>query len=123
MALLDQKWAFDVVSHDATKDACYLAGVVETEWCLLDDILWMDQVFVSLMGVVSRTFQLGAGTGQGKKFSLHALLAYIAGLREDLVSSSPPANASLPPFVCEVLDEAEQHSPSQQGGAYTAAPY
>ena len=111
-ALADLRWAFDVAILLGMKLGCYQAGIVSTDWLLIDDIMSMDKQCLHLHGWLSETFVLGAGTAQGRRFSIHVFNGLLKWLQQDVESTLTGGTCAwLPPFAREVLEEAAQIRP------------
>ena len=82
LVFLDLRCAFDTVTHDCIRAATFVAGIIETEWEMLDDMIKLDHQFVQLAGLLSPALQLVAGTAQGRRYSLPAVDGVMSWLRE-----------------------------------------
>ena len=99
----DLKQAYDTASHDVILTTCFLAGVVQTEWKLLQDFLSKDSAFVTLGSAVSDILLLRAGVPQGRKFAVHAFTAFMRLLQAVLTSVCNPAATVLPDFAADAI--------------------
>ena len=112
-ALADLRWAFDTADMPSMKVAAFRAGVCRDDWLLLDDILDQDRQCVGLMGLASAVFALGAGTAQGRRFSVHVFNGMLKWLADEVDTALPNRCAGwLPPFARRVLDAAERVHPA-----------
>ena len=112
---LDLKWAFDTVPHQNILLACFEAGVVETEWEMLDDMVAQDHQFVQLGSFLSTLFRVAAGTAQGRRYSMPTFDAVMTGLRDDINDCTPCIKAKLPTFANRLLEQAENLSAASHG--------
>ena len=76
-SLDDLRWAFDVADIPGMKLQLFNAGVCGTEWLIIDDIMDMDRQCIHLHGFLSAVFMLACGTGQGRRYSVHAFNALL----------------------------------------------
>ena len=99
----DLKQAYDTTDQSALLVSCYLAGIVEAEWCLLHDFFSMDVAVVTLHGAVSGALSLKAGIPQGRKFAVHAFTAFMKLLHNILQGMCSPAATVLPEFAADAI--------------------
>ncbi len=99
----DLKSAFDMADQRGMLVSCYLAGIVQIEWLLLDDFFRNDTAVISLGGVLSSALHLRAGTPQGRRFSVHVFTALLTLLKDVLSSTCNPAQTVLPPFAADAI--------------------
>ena len=107
----DLKFAFDVASIPHMLSA--KAGVSGHSWLLMDDILASDTQSILFAGFMSQSFQLAAGTAQGRRFSSFIFKALVKDLA-DIVAERLPGkvHADLPLFAADLLLEAHHAQPA-----------
>ena len=105
----DLKQAYDTKDQSALLVSCYLAGIVEAEWCLLHDFFSVDVAVVTLHGAVSGALSLKAGIPQGRKFAVHAFTAFMKLLHNILQGICSLAATVLPEFAAHAISELWAH--------------
>ena len=89
LVALDLRWAFDVAPLNSMRLACMEAGMSLEGWLFLDDVLASDRQCVQLHGLLSAIFTLGAGTAQGRRFSVHVFNSMLSWLAEEIKTAVP----------------------------------
>ena len=113
LCFLDLKFAFDVASIPHMLLNCARAGISGHSWLLMDDILASDTQSILFAGFMSQSFQLAAGTAQGRRFSSFIFNALVKDLA-DIVNARLPGkvHADLPLFAADLLLEAHHARPA-----------
>ena len=100
----DLKHAFDVADWNLMLVSCYVAGIVGTEWMLLDDFFRQDHAVVVVGGFLLQVLRFSAGIPQGRRFSMQAFMSSMNVLREIMDAVALTSKTILPTFAREAME-------------------